>query len=170
FWAWKRKWNLLNVTALIISISFVLNVMSVTLWQATDTFFLPPIRFWELLLGGALAYVTLFERQNLPPKLTQFRDAQAGLGLLLLLASVIALNGSMRFPGWWALLPTVGAALLISAGPQAWINRRLLANRSLVFVGLISYPLYLWHWPLLSYAYILESGVPSPVVQAAAVL
>ena len=170
FWAWRRKWNLLNVAVSIVSISFVLNVMAVALWQATDTFYLPPIRFWELLLGGTLAYVHLFEKQNLPKPLIHFRDAQAALRLLLFFVSIIALNSSMRFPGWWGLLPTMSAALLISAGPEAWINPTVLANRALVFVGLISYPLYLWHWPLLSYAYILDSGFPAAATQAAAVL
>jgi hypothetical protein len=59
------------------------------------------------------------------------------------------LRADQPFPGWRALLPTLGAALLIFAGRGAWVNRRLLAARPAVFVGLISYPLYLWHWPLL---------------------
>ena len=65
------------------------------------------------------------------------------------------------FPGWWAWLPVGGAALLISAGPQAWVNRRVLSQRLLVGIGLISYPLYLWHWVLLTYLRIAEPGGPT---------
>jgi len=53
------------------------------------------------------------------------------------------LDKATLFPGYWALLPTTGALLLISAGPAAWLNQQVLASRPLVFVGLISYPLYI---------------------------
>lgn len=163
-WAWKRKANLLNIACSIVAVSFVLNVMLVSLWQSSDWFYLPPTRFWELLLGGALAYVHLFRRKKLDDLLKRCAlraDIQAALGLLLFVVAVAGLNKEKLFPGWWALLPTLSALLLISAGEDAWINRRLLSSRPLVFIGLISYPLYLWHWPLLSYANIVESGTPS---------
>src|SRR5581483_6710033 len=70
----------------------------------------------------------------------------------LILAAILVLNPKKHFPGWWALMPTAGAAFLIFAGENAWINRTILSNKVFVFVGLISYPLYLWHWPLLSFA------------------
>jgi peptidoglycan/LPS O-acetylase OafA/YrhL len=54
--------------------------------------------------------------------------------------------------------PTAGAFLIICAGPRAWFNRHVLGSRVAVSIGLISYPLYLWHWPLLSFANILEGG------------
>ena len=60
-----------------------------------------------------------------------------------------------------ALFPTVAAYLLIKAGPQAWLNRILLSNRALVRIGLISFPLYLWHWPLLTFAEIQQGKTPS---------
>src|SRR5262249_29976872 len=63
------------------------------------------------------------------------------------------------FPGYWALLPTMGAALIISA-KGAWCNRVLLAQPAMVFIGLISYPLYLWHWPLLSFSRVLSGEPP----------
>lgn len=69
------------------------------------------------------------------------------------------LTKSNLFPGWWALLPTLGGALLIFAGPQAWVNQKILSNRLLVWFGLISFPLYLWHWPLLSFARIIQGEV-----------
>ena len=90
-------------------------------------------------------------------------------GLVLLIVAVAAVDNAKPFPGWWALPPTLGAALLIWAGKDAWLNRKLLSIRPLVFVGLISYPLYLWHWPLLSFARIVESETPSRATRLAAV-
>jgi peptidoglycan/LPS O-acetylase OafA/YrhL len=59
---------------------------------------------------------------------------------------------------------------MLSAGPTAWLNNKLLASRALVAIGLISYPLYLWHWPLLSFAHIVEGKSPSPETAALAIL
>lgn len=88
-------------------------------------------------------------------------------GLTALLTSVALFNAELRFPGWWALLPVIGASALIAAGPEALVNRTILSHRVVVFVGLISYPLYLWHWPLISYAYIIRLGkMPTPLMAA----
>ena len=97
------------------------------------------------------AYAQVF--LELPSRLTgiMVRNWFATLGLLLLLGAMLALP-ERHFPGWWALIPTAGTALLLFSGQSAWINRTVLSNKALVFVGLISYPLYLWHWPILSFA------------------
>lgn len=63
--------------------------------------------------------------------------------------AILGINQNDRFPGWWALLPTIGTVLLIAAGPSSWLNRSVLSRDPAVLVGLISYPLYLWHWPIL---------------------
>jgi peptidoglycan/LPS O-acetylase OafA/YrhL len=78
-------------------------------------------------------------------------------GILLIGVSIAAVRNNDSFPGAWALLPTIGTALLIAAGPNASINR-LLSARPIVFVGLISYPLYLWHWPIFSFLRIGRGG------------
>ena len=75
------------------------------------------------------------------------------LGLALVAGAAICMNKFTVFPGWRALCPTVGAALIIQAGPQSYINRFILSRTWLVWIGLISYPLYLWHWPLLAFAH-----------------
>ena len=83
---------------------------------------------------------------------------------------MLLISEDKEFPGWWALLPTIGAYLVIDAGPRAWLNRVVLSNSALVWFGLISYPLYLWHWPLLSFARILELGTPPATLRIAAVI
>lgn len=83
---------------------------------------------------------------------------------------VLVVTKERHFPGWWAVLPVLGAVLIIAAGAQAWLNRVVLSNRVLVWFGLISFPLYLWHWPLLSFARIIESETPSREIRIAAVL
>ncbi|MEW6037054.1 MAG: acyltransferase family protein [Pseudomonadota bacterium] len=127
--------------------------------DAVSAFFLPFTRFWELLGGSALAYVH-FQRATAKPSTSARHELQAGAGMLLIAAAILVLDKDKDFPGAWALLPTLGALLLIGAGQGAWINRRLLASRPMVFIGVISYPLYLWHWLLLSFGLILRSGEP----------
>ncbi len=87
-----------------------------------------------------------------------------------MLISVALFTSEMRFPGWLALLPVAGAVGIILAGPEAMVNRMVLSNRVVVFVGLISYPLYLWHWPLICYAYIIRAGRPPTHLMAAALV
>ena len=70
----------------------------------------------------------------------------------MIATAVIVLDRQSAFPGWWALLPTAGTALVIAAGPTALFTSAVLSLPVLVFIGLISYPLYLWHWVLLSVA------------------
>ncbi|MYN44006.1 acyltransferase family protein [Pseudoduganella sp. FT93W] len=161
-------------------VSFALNVGGVSHY-ASATFYSPASRLWELLLGTMLAYQL---RQRKDPSSTSVAGErtqralgssgpsalQSILGLVLLAGAMLVLRAERHFPGWWALLPTLGALLVISAGPQAWCNRVLLSNRLMVGVGLISYPLYLWHWPLLAFARIVESGLPSVRIRVVAVL
>lgn len=184
FLAYRHKFNLLQVTLLITLVSFCLNIGRIEN-HLTSTFYLPPTRVWELLIGSLLAYINLYKREQFDHFLSQVprifdklqhntyvsvSNFKSGLGLLLIILSVFALNKNHLFPGWWALPPTAGAFLLISAGHGAWINKRILSSNVLVSIGLISYPLYLWHWPLLSFARIMESGTPSREIRLTAVV
>src|SRR6185369_10250607 len=93
-------------------------------------------------------------------------DAQSFAGLALVVAAFGLIDRDVEFPGWWALLPTLGAFLLIAAGPASWISRYVLAHPAAVFIGLISYPLYLWHWPLLYFLRIVTFRPAVPEVLA----
>ena len=119
-------------------------------------FYSPLSRSWELLLGASLAFGV--SRQAAIA--TSWRNMAGWGGLVFIFMSACFLDKNMPFPGYWALPPTVGAALILFAGMQSNLNRVLLASRPLVAIGLISYPLYLSHWPLLSFARILESQTP----------
>ena len=156
----KSRW-ILPGTFLAFAIgSMAVNVTYVDRYRDA-TFFLPFSRLWELLIGTALA---LFLRRDLEASplgriLIEWRTAIGLLGLALLLFSTFRIDRTMSFPGWWCLLPTVGSALVIGAGPDAWSNRHIFSCRPAVFLGLISYPLYLWHWPLLSFARIATNSL-----------
>jgi hypothetical protein len=96
-------------------------------------------------------------------------EVRSALGLILFIIGFFAIAKENAFPGYWAALPVLGAVLVISAGQQAWFNRLVLSNRVLISIGIISYPLYLWHWPILSFARIIEGELPSETIRWAAV-
>ncbi len=118
------------------------------LWASADNttaaFYLLPTRAFELLIGALLALAAV---QITKSSLANFA---AGLGLSLVLGSIFLYSDATFFPGFAALLPTVGTALLILAHTgRSTIIKTTLTNSTLVWVGLLSYSLYLWHWPVL---------------------
>lgn len=171
---WRTGFSVPTVIVLFALLSFSSNI-SLAADRAVSTFFSPATRFWELLAGGVLAHQLLFNKllTYSTPASKQVRILFNGLamvGLFLVVAAVIKLDKSINFPGGWATIPVVGTCLLILAGSTTWVNRTILTNRVLVFIGLISYPLYLWHWPLLSFAKIVEDGTLSNGVRAVIVI
>lgn len=128
-------------------------------WASPDVaYYLPFTRFWELLVGSLLSMYRLSAHAGVSPipLVGNIRrglsEALAVSGLVAIAVASVALDGSVPFPGFAALLPVLGAAAVIATGPDGWVHRKLLSQRFLVLVGLISYPLYLWHWPLLVFA------------------
>jgi peptidoglycan/LPS O-acetylase OafA/YrhL len=145
----RLRLRILVVASVIGIASFALNVALIGS-DPVATFYLPFTRAWELLAGAALACGWNQLRQT--GAASNWRAA-IGLGLIALAACV--LDSKSAFPGWWAVLPVGGAALLLSA-PAAWGCRHLLSSPAMVRIGLISYPLYLWHWPLLVFFAIIK--------------
>lgn len=188
--AWQKRFNLLTLTVLVAVISFALNAQGIGK-DAVATFYSPQTRFWELMVGSLLAWQALYGRGTLPKFWQQpalwsgkvfdapvseptngltLRNVLSFSGAALIAAALLVITRETDFPGWWALLPTFGTALIIAAGSRALLNRALLSNRILVWFGLISFPLYLWHWPLLSFASIVQSETPSREIRIGAVL
>jgi peptidoglycan/LPS O-acetylase OafA/YrhL len=141
------------------------------LWTGPSAFYLLPSRFWELLLGGALAWWGQSHAEDADNTSSRF-PAIIGLGRLpsirnaasyvaagLLVWCLFFLRADPDYPDINALAPTLAGFLLIATGGQAWIST-VLASQPFVFIGRISYPLYLWHWPLLSFAHIIVGGIP----------
>ena len=162
-WPWKRR-----LPIVIFSIgtgSFLFSLFELRI-DPVAAFYSPVTRIWELMIGSALAYVFTVNAGR--------RDAEgtaaiwmfsSAIGAILLLTGFVLITDARSFPGWWAALPTFGSVFLIAGGSRSWINQWLLSNRCLVLVGKISYPLYLWHWPLLSFSQVLYAGPPPPVVK-----
>lgn len=159
--AWKRKISLFKVCLVLFALSFAINIVTAKS-NPVAAFYSPLSRFWELLIGSVLAYTSLQSAKASVSanKSTNANNVTAWMGVALLAIGVYFINPERRFPGFWALFPTVAAYLLIKAGPKAWFNQHVLSNKLLVWVGLISFPLYLWHWPILVFAEIRsdESG------------
>ncbi|WP_035918381.1 acyltransferase family protein [Legionella fairfieldensis] len=164
--AWKNKFNVLALCITTLSLSFGLNLVTVH-QHPVAVFYSPATRFWELLMGSLLSVLSFYPLQRWDALLTRcfypnaekrklFNNCQAIAGFLLISAALLFIDKKQAFPGWRALIPVSGTCLLIAAGPHSWVNRKFLSNRLLVWFGLISFPLYLWHWPLLSFARILE--------------
>jgi peptidoglycan/LPS O-acetylase OafA/YrhL len=152
-WAW-HLFAMLSLGSLAL---FVLLVDSPT----SAHMMLPVTRWWELMLGALLAGM-MRSHGGGPAAWLQGHlgkhsaaaalvpDALASCGLSLLLMATLMFDGSGSTPAWWSILPALGTFALLSAGSQASINRLVLSRPILRFYGSISYPLYLWHWPMLT--------------------
>ena len=169
-----RRWKLngLIVVTVLTAASFVLCLVVGP--RAPDyAFYLPFTRAWELLAGSALAlwYGGRIARlsQDVPTS-QRAPEIAAWCGLIAIAVGFVAYRPSMIDPGRFTLLPVLGAVILIGGGGSL-LHRRLLVARPMVFVGLISYPLYLWHFPLMAYARIhFVDGVRAPYILAILVI
>ncbi|QWE20410.1 acyltransferase family protein [Polynucleobacter sp. AP-Kolm-20A-A1] len=147
FWIF-RKWNISfsKIILIAITLSFAVNIYFSTENLSTD-FYSPISRVWEILIGSLLSQITsLFTGK----KWLKLKELLSWMGVFLLLMGLALISANKQFPGWWASIPVIGAACLI-ASEKSWVNCAILSNRLLVWVGLISYPLYLWHWPVLTF-------------------
>jgi len=169
----KTKIPLIIYCIIFTLLSFFLNMKSIVS-NPVGVFYSPLTRFWELTIGsilGCILYSTALQlsigsllcitRIRLPI----FKHISSIIGALFILIGIFYLSTNKPYPGWRALLPTIGTALLIYAGKDAVINRIFLSNKTLIFFGLISYPLYLWHWPILAFANTYIGQIPSAPIR-----
>jgi peptidoglycan/LPS O-acetylase OafA/YrhL len=136
-WLTPRKWRGAMIACVIIA-SFALNVALVRS-HPQATFYLPFTRAWELMLGASLVGVTIRDERA--------REVAGALGVVCGI-TFFSYNARTLFPGWAALVPVLGAGLMI-LGQGSFFSRTVLSHPIAAAIGRISYPLYLWHWPLL---------------------
>jgi peptidoglycan/LPS O-acetylase OafA/YrhL len=125
--------------------SFVFGVIMVYS-NSKFAFYFPVCRFWQMSIGGLIVHQAKSFNNQL------INNIMSIFGTLSILNFVWVIDEKSLFPGWWALVPTLGSACILKAGPDALVNKYILSSQVFVFIGKISYPLYLWHWPLLVFS------------------
>jgi peptidoglycan/LPS O-acetylase OafA/YrhL len=176
--SYKRKLNTPIITTVILVFSLILCIYGARNNQNLN-FYLPQSRLWEFLSGTLLAWLSINNRsliskiklnksrsltlisRNIAGNIRLFQNTLSIFGLGLLLFGLWSINKNDYFPSELTLIPVIASIFIIAAGPESLINRTILSNRVLVFIGLISFPLYLWHWPLFSYMRIIGGAPPS---------
>jgi len=164
FFSWRLGHRGQMVLMAVLAVASLVAAQVYLATNPTLAFFVLPTRFWELLLGALAAY--LLAGPAFPGR---GASGLSWLGLAMILAAVAAFSPTTPFPGVAALLPTLGAVLVILTCDADRGVGRLLAWRGLVMIGLLSYSLYLWHYPMLSFMRHLEGG-DRPAMLAVAVI
>ncbi|WP_018998418.1 acyltransferase family protein [Hirschia maritima] len=131
-----------HIIAFCVAVSFMLSLWLIN-WSSEAAFYLLPARFWELGIGSLIALYAW--DKNFPGKL---KNTAGIIGVGLLAYSIFMLDKTDMFPGLNAIYAIVGTALIIVAGLKSWTGL-VLSQKPMVFIGKISYSLYLWHWPVL---------------------
>ena len=161
---YRRRWPIVPIFAALAIVSFAAAAALVFV-KPSATFYLPVTRAWELLAGALLAAGAGPQRIG-----TTARGWAGAVGLALILLPVFLYNAHTPFPGAAALPPVLGTVLIIwsgAAGPTS--VSRLLSLKPFVWLGLISYSMYLWHVPIFSYAAYVAGGTMPPALAVAAV-
>lgn len=152
-WKFHSKYIFFFVFAIILS--FITNIFFIKNYPEA-VFYFPFTRFWELMMGSILALLALKKRIQLSKRV---ENVLSFLGFLFILIATIKLSKHSSFPGWWAILPTIGSVFIIQS-QNSWLNKKILSNKIAVWIGLISYPLYLWHWLIISFTYFVIGDLP----------
>ncbi len=173
FLAHKFNINRLLLILFLFFLSFITNIYFINT-NPSFVFYNPLTRVWELLMGSLLAYMAIHKDELikysgiLPTFLkNNINNIFSFLGFFLLIISLRYIHDDLSFPGYYGFVVVLSAFLIIAAGRDAVLNRFVLSNRILVFFGLISYPLYLWHWVLLVIPKIIYGEAPSIITTIA---
>ncbi len=162
---WKST-NFLFLTSAFITVASLSACLLIA--DKNFVFYFPLTRFWELGAGILLAALETFGFYNFQRLSKTIRNGFSIVGFVSIVFAMTCYRPALYgHPGFFTLIPVIGAVLLIAAQNDSLINRLLLSWRPMVFIGLISYSLYLWHWPLLSYLYICDPQAPQWMIIAA---
>lgn len=166
WWIHKKTRQPINWLVAFFLLSFSWNIYQ-SLKNPIHDFYSPLTRFWELMAGGILAIANI----SLPKQIcSSYRSASGYAGIFLLLSGMWVSGSAAVYPGAWALWPVIGALLFIASAGQAFWVQRCMTAPPIVWVGKISYALYLWHWPILSFLRILEGHTPSVLARSAGLM
>jgi peptidoglycan/LPS O-acetylase OafA/YrhL len=154
----RLNFNPFIIIFILFILSFFYNILNLD--NKLLIFYSPFSRFWELLIGSFLSLLVINNKIKLNLIYLNLINI-IGFGLLFL--GYISIDSDKIFPGWFALYPCIGTFLIIYSGPKTYLNKYILSNNLLVWIGLISFPLYLWHWPLLTFARVLEGAEVSQI-------
>jgi peptidoglycan/LPS O-acetylase OafA/YrhL len=155
-----------NASVLVVLVASFVACLWMTSRDASTAFYVAPFRAWELLIGSVLAIGAF-------PSITRawLRELCVASGLAMIAVAVFVFTEATAFPGVAAALPCVGAALVIHGGSSGLtIAGRVLTNAPAVFIGKISYSLYLWHWPLIVFSLYWNAGPLTPLQTASVLL
>lgn len=167
--ALRLRWNRMAAITAVALGSFVCNLWLIKTGSA-GAYYSPLSRFWELLVGAIGACLMHDHASLVQSWRKRLGHAMSWIGFALVLGSAFLLRQDLPFPGWWAMPAVFGALAVILAGPDAWLNRFALSNRAMVSIGLISYPLYLWHWPILVFWNLTRTAAPTMLEKLGMVL
>lgn len=144
FFRKKLKSNGFKIFFILILILGLLLSIAMTKYDQDSAFYLLPSRFWELLLGASLAFGYLPELRK-----RYWEEVISFTGISIIMLCLIGYSKGLEFPGLWSIPPCIGALFVIWGNQNnRTVLSRMLSVRPIVFIGLISYSLYLWHWPL----------------------
>jgi len=147
-----------------VAVTIVSVALNIYLWRAHSPtlFYNPLVRFWEILAGNLVVWMPA------PPR--RARDVTGVMGLALIAASVVITIEDQNHPNLVAVAVILGTMILIWLGDDSRVGRQILGGSVLPAIGAISYPLYLWHWPLLVYARFTFGDPLRPVVAGGALI
>lgn len=144
-----------KVTSKALPLTLILFFLSLIFCIATtrvnlvEAFYSPLARCWELFLGSLIAHLRIDTSKLLSSLRDDYSNVMSLSGLLLIAYSAYMFTKETVFPGWTALVPASGTLLILCSSSCSFVNQKILSQKILVSVGRYSYPLYLWHWPLL---------------------
>lgn len=145
FWRIGKRF-ILGMLILIATLSLI-RAQVISSSKVSENFFLLPTRFWEISIGALITFIPLNKLQLK----RKWRESVCAIGIFFILYSIFIFKKDTPFPSFYALIPTIGTALVIMFATQNTILGKILGHKFLVGIGLVSYSAYLWHQPIFAF-------------------